>query len=368
MVFKIIIYGAGSMGNHLAHACRNKGWDVLMTDIDPEALKRTCEDIYPSRYGKWDPGIRLRGVDALPNEHFDVAIIGTPPDTHVNLATQVLKNHPPKAMLIEKPLCKPSLEGVQEILNLQKITGSFIAVGYNHTLTENSRRAAQILKQNWIGDPITISARFREHWGGIFAAHPWLSGPGDTYLGFFERGGGASGEHSHAINIWQHFAHLVGAGRIVEVSATMDFVDDGVVKYDRICLINVKTEVGLVGNIVQDVVTEPSQKAARIQGTKGFLEWFVNFKGDHDAVRYRDRKGEVKEELIKKTRPDDFKGEVDHLEQILNGGDRAASPISLERGLDTMMVIAAAHVSSRHKRSVRINYERGYTFEAIELL
>jgi Predicted dehydrogenases and related proteins len=339
-----------------------------MTDIDPAALQRTREDIYPSRYGGWDPDIRLRGMGALPKEHFDVVIIGTPPDTHVRLATQVLENSSPQVLLIEKPLCNPPLVGVQKIVDLQKATGSFVAVGYNHTMTENSRRAAQILQQNLIGDPITISARFREHWGGIFGAHPWLNGPRDSYLGFFERGGGASGEHSHAINIWQHFARLVGAGRIVEVSAAMDIVDDGVVKYDRICLINVKTEVGLVGNIVQDVVTEPAQKAARIQGTKGFLEWFVNFKSGHDAVHYRDGKGEVREELIKKTRPDDFKGEVDHIEQILNGGDRAGSPISIERGLDTMLVIAAAHISYRHKRSVRINYDRGYTTEAVELL
>ncbi len=31
------------------------------------------------------------------------------------------------------------------------------------------------------------------------AAHPWLAGPQDSYLGFWRRGGGASGEHSHAI-------------------------------------------------------------------------------------------------------------------------------------------------------------------------
>jgi len=367
-VYSVKIYGAGSIGNHLAHACRDKGWDVLMTDIDPEALKRTRGDIYPSRYGGWDPGIRLRGMDTLPNEHFDVVIIGTPPDTHVGLATQVLENSSPEVLLIEKPLCNPSLDGVQKIVDLQKATGSFVAIGYNHVLTENSWRAAEILAQGFVGDPITISARFREHWGGIFAAHPWLSGPRDTYLGFFERGGGASGEHSHAINIWQHFARLVGAGRIVEVSAAMDLVSDGVVNYDRICLMNVRTERGLVGDIAQDVVTVPSQKSLRIQGTRGFLEWIVSLDGSHDAVHYRDGKGEVREELIKKTRPDDFKGEVDHIEQILNGGDRAGSPISLERGLDTMLVIAAAHMSYRHKRSVRITYDRGYTPEAIELL
>ena len=367
-MYSVKIYGAGSIGNHLAHACRGKGWDVLICDIDPESLKRTRGDIYPSRYGRWDPDIGLSVADTGSGEGFDVVIIGTPPDTHINLATRVLENNPPKVLLIEKPLCMPSLDGVQRIVDLKKATGTFVAVGYNHTLTENSMRAARILAKNTIGDPITISARFRENWGGIFAAHPWLSGPRDTYLGFFERGGGASGEHSHAINIWQHFARLVGAGRIAEVSATMDIVDDGVVKYDRICLISVKTEVGLVGDIVQDVVTEPAQKAARIQGTKGFLEWFVNFKGGHDAVHYCDGKGEVREELIQKTRPDDFKGEVDHIEQILNGGDRAGSPISIERGLDTMLVIGAAHASHRHKRSVRINYDRGYRPESIELI
>ena len=365
---KVIIYGAGSIGNHLAHVFRHKGWDVLMCDIAPEALRRTRENIYPSRYGSWDSSIRLSTPDMLPKEDFEVAVIGTPPDTHIDLATQVLENRPPKVLLIEKPLCTPSFDGVQKIVDLQKATGTFVGVAYNHTLTENSRGAARVLAQNTIGKPITISARFREHWGGIFDAHPWLTGPKDTYLGFFERGGGASGEHSHAINIWQHFAHLVGAGRIVEVSATMDIVDDGIVKYDRICLVSVKTETGLVGDIAQDVVTEPAQKAARIQGTKGFLEWFVNFNKDHDAMRYWDGTHEVKEEMIQKTRPDDFKGEADHIEDILNGGNRLGSPISLERGLDTMMVITAAHTSHRHRRPVRINYSQGYGPDSIQIL
>ena len=367
-MYKVIIYGAGSIGNHLAHACRAKGWEVLVCDIDPEALKRTRDDIYPSRYGRWDPGIRLERVDTLSDESFDVAIIGTPPDTHISLATRVLENNPPKVLLIEKPLCTPSLEGTQKIVDLQKSTGSFVAVGYNHTLTENTTIAGLILAGNSIGETITISARFREHWGGIFAAHPWLNGPQDTYLGFLERGGGASGEHSHAINIWQHFAHCVGAGRIDEVTATMDMVANGAVNYDRICLINVRTEKGIVGDIVQDVVTQPAQKAARVQGESGFIEWVVNLDRDHDAVRYWDGKGDVKEETIRKSRPDDFKGEIDHIEGILNGEDPVDSPISLERGLETMLVIAAAHTSQRHRRTVRINYDTGYRPESIELL
>jgi predicted dehydrogenase len=152
------------------------------------------------------------------------------------------------------------------------------------------------------------------------------------------------------------------------MSAFMDIVADGTVNYDRICLMNVKTEQGIVGDIVQDVVTEPAQKAARIQGTNGFLEWVVNLDGDHDAVRYWDGDGDVQEETFRKSRPDDFKREIDHIEDILNGKDPSGSPLSLERGLETMLVIAAAHLSHRHRRTVRIDYERGYRPESIELL
>ena len=36
---------------------------------------------------------------------------------------------------------------------------------------------------------------------------------------------------------------------------------------------NLRTENGLLGRCVQDVVTEPPRKWARIQGSKGFVEW-----------------------------------------------------------------------------------------------
>ena len=367
-MYKVQIYGAGSIGNHLAHACRLKGWDVLICDTNKEALDRTRHDIYPSRYGKWDPEIRLADAHNLPDEAFDLAIVGTPPDTHLQLAKSIMETKPPRVLMVEKPLCTPSLEGAREIVDLQKTTGTFVAVGYNHTLTENSRRAAEILADKGIGRPLTLTARFREHWGGIFGAHPWLSGPQDTYLGFYERGGGASGEHSHAINIWQYFARLTGMGRIVEVAALLDMVDDGRVKYDRLCLLNVRTESGSVGNIVQDVITEPAKKAVRIQGSQGYLEWFVNYDAANDALQYWDGKTEVRQELIAKTRPDDFKGEIDHIADILDGGFEGDSPISLEKGLDTMLVIAAAHISHQHKKTVRINYDKGYRLDAIEIL
>lgn len=364
-MMRVKIFGAGSIGNHLAYACRCKGWEVLMCDVDPQALERTRNDIYPSRYDGWDAGIRLATPDKVPPGPWDLVIIGTPPDSHMALALSVLHDPPPRVLLIEKPLCPPDLSMCRELQLQAAAMQTQVLVGYNHALTQNTIIAERLIAEGTVGSPQTIAVRWLEHWGGIFGAHPWLSGPGDTYLGFTSRGGGACGEHSHAIHIWQHFSHALGAGRIVEVAAALDMVRDKRVCYDRIAQLHVKTETGLLGSIIQDVVTEPPIKTLRIQGDGGALEWHVNYLPGQDAVLAFSRGAGAREDLIEKTRPDDFKGEIDHVADLL-GGATVQSPLSLERGFETMLVIAAANRSHELQRTVRIHYDRATGPDAIE--
>jgi len=361
---KAKIYGAGSIGNHLAYASRNMGYDVVICDLDPAALERTRTDIYPERYGKWDEAIRLCTPDALPKEDFDVVIIGTPPDIHIKLALDVIRQDKPKILLIEKPLCTPSLEGAQELYELARDSNTTVCVGYNHAIGQNSVEAERLIQKGGFGEALALEAGFKEYWGGIFKAHPWLAGPQDTYLGFSNRGGGATGEHSHAINIWQHFSHLLGKGRITNVSAAMDTVDHGKMSYDRIADIWVETECGFKGYIVQDVVTEPSRKYLRVHGSDGFLEWHVNWNAEGDALVYQSGEDAVVETPLPKSRPDDFRMEIEHIDAVMKG-EITDSAISLERGLDTMMVIAAAYCSHKEKRWMHIDHAKGYTPEAI---
>jgi predicted dehydrogenase len=218
-----------------------------------------------------------------------------------------------------------------------------------------------------MGPVTTLDVEFREHWGGIFGAHPWLAGPWETYLGFWQRGGGASGEHSHAANLWQHFAHVVGGGRVVEVQATLDMVKDGRVDYDRLCLMNLRTEHGLVGRCVQDVVTQPPRKWARIQRTHGFVEWQCGREPGVDVVTASLPGRVAVEQKVSKTRPDDFIEELRHIESAMSTGPDQ-SPIALSRGLDTMLVVAAAHLSHKTGRRVRIDYSRGHTQDALSPL
>ena len=361
----IKIIGAGSIGNHIAHAARTKGWDVLLTDVDPEALRRTKEEIYPGRYGEWDPATQLADSDDTVDETADVVFVGTPPDSHLPLAREVLIKAPPRVLIIEKPLCGPDLVGCAELWEQAEESGVFLGVGYNHALGLNTRAMEDLIAQGSRGELRTLSAKTREHWGGIFTAHPWLSGPEDSYLGFSSRGGGACGEHSHAINIWQHFAHMLGAGRVQEVSALLDMRREGNAYYDQLAILMLRTEQGLAGEVIQDVVTAPTDKMARIQWSEGFAEWHVNYRPGADAVISGNSVDEPQTQLFEKTRADDFKVEIEHLEQILDGTIRE-SPISLQRGLDTMMVVAAAFRSSEQKRTVTIDWSAGYSPEALK--
>jgi predicted dehydrogenase len=172
------------------------------------------------------------------------------------------------------------------------------------------------------------------------------------------------GEHSHAINIWQHFAHVAGAGRVCEVSANLDIVKDDDLDYDRLALITLKTENGLLGDVIQDVITLPTEKSARLQGTEGALEWVVNYQPGVDAVLSYQIDGSKEEKAFPKTRADDFKAEIDHIHRILTG-EILDSPIELGRGLDSLMVIAAAFKSNALGRRVNIDWAKGYAAEAL---
>ena len=363
---RVKIYGAGSIGNHLAHASRSMDWKVDICDVDKKALDRTKSAIYPSRYGHWDEAIGLYEIKDAPKGGYDLIIIGTPPDVHLSLALKALEEKP-RAILIEKPVSGPGLELANEFYS--KLEQSRIAafVGYDHVVGKASQITKSIAKTKDLGDVLSIDVEFREHWGGIFAAHPWLSGPEDTYLGFSHRGGGASSEHSHATNLWQYFSHEIGAGRIVEVQAMLDFIENEKINYDRLCVMNFRTENGLIGRCVQDVVTQPARKWARIQHENGYVELQVGKEPGVDVVASALSGVIQQEQRVSKTRPDDFIEELKHIHEFLSGNPKD-SPIHIRHGLDTMLVVAAAHLSSKTGRKVVIDYSKGYSAAALKTI
>ncbi|OUU22465.1 MAG: hypothetical protein CBB97_14930 [Candidatus Endolissoclinum sp. TMED37] len=362
---KVKIIGAGSIGNHLSHAARSLDWDVTIVDIDPLALKRTKESIYPSRYGTWDPKINLKLSNDQAIGNFDLICIGTPPNCHIQLANEAL-DEKPKALLIEKPLTSPDLLGCQELFEKAKSLSIPVFVGYDHAVSKSIIKLKNEIKKINSNEFTTLDVEFREHWGGIFAAHPWLSGPKESYLGFTKKGGGASGEHSHALHLWQSIALFTNKGRVSTVQASMNFINEDGLEYDSITAFNLVTETGFFGRCIQDVITNPPRKFLRLQGINSGYEWECNPIPDRDIIKIQKNDGNSKLEEIVKKRPEDFITELKHIEDAIKS--KKESPISLEKGLETMMVLAAANLSKSESRTVSIDYSKGWKKEAFNLL
>lgn len=341
---RVKIYGAGSVGNHLAQAARRMNWHVTITDRDPNALRRMREEIYPLRYGTWDTSIEQYVVGKEPKGVYDIIMVGTPPDVRIPIARSALDERP-QLMLLEKPLCGPEAKGLKELIAAAKKQNTTLLVGYDHGVAESVTFVASLFRKRAIGEVLTLDVEFREHWEGIFNAHPWLSGPQDSYLGFTKRGGGASGEHSHALHLWQYFAQEANLGTWREMSHVYDWRKERGALYDAIAAFTFRTDKGKVGRVVQDVVTKPMRKWARAQGTDGFVEWICNGDPRGDVVRWMGIGGtKTRRKVFAKKRPDDFYREMKHVRDVLAKKIRPNdSPISIESGIRVIEVLKTAY-------------------------
>jgi len=356
---KVKIYGAGSIGCHLAYSCRHADMDVSVVDIDKAALDRMKNDIYPTRYGNWDDKIELSEKDLL-DISWDLVVIGTPPENHLDIAAKVLSAGSARAILIEKPLSPPDLNKVLLFKRAIEDSKAKIFIGYNHTLTKNTQVMTKLITEKSFGEVKNINVFFKEHWKGIFAAHPWLSGPKESYLGNITLGGGTTCEHSHGINLFQYISNITKNGRISEVSAIASMVKEDGVYYDELTQINIVTESGLKGHVQQDVITYPPVKRAMIQFENAQIDWFINKAEDLDNVTCI-LNGAKEVYDIRKTRPDDFHSEIRHIQAVLEGSFLyEESPINIKYGIDTMFVICAIFRSIREKKPVKINYDEEY--------
>jgi predicted dehydrogenase len=349
--YKAKIIGAGSIGNHLTHACRSRNWDVTLCDIDEEALNRSKNLIYPQRYGIWDESIRLNVLTNHDGQEYDAVFIGTPPDSHIQIAIQQIELEVAKTVVIEKPLCPPNMAGLRDLLEISKQTNTRVLVAYNHRLTRATQFARKLFEENDFGKVLSIRALTRESWDGIMRAHPWLNSPQDSYLSSIEHGGGALLEHSHALNLFQYFSFLTGAGNVESVSAVQDLVTLENRTYDQISQLSLRTSSGCLGLVEQDVVSMPSMKSIRVDAVKATIE--VSMSAAHDTVSFYPKNGESKIFEIPKTRPDDFLPEIEHIEEIISNPERD-SPLDIKFAVDTMRVIVAAMASSSFKSEVTI--------------
>ncbi len=361
-MISVAIIGAGSIGCHLAFSCRKNGWNVTVFDTSEVALERLKSELYPKRYGSWDSEIKIKKMSMFQHSSvsdFDAILIGTPPDTHLEVLNQCISLKP-KVIMIEKPLCPPDEKQIEKLASIfsNNLEIKFLA-GYNHRVS----RIVNELKRAWEKHgalPVTkIEVNWLEDWSGILNAHPWLRGPEDSYLGFTDRGGGALFEHSHGLDLWLHLANFFGIGSPKEIEARIgtDTSKSILSSCEEEIEIKIQTDKGFVGHVYQDVRANPAVKQANVSDSRFSYVLDFHIQGTSDRIRIIDfRNGEIiSEVLFTKKRFADFDEEIYEIQRLLSYSEDLSqifSPLDALSGLKTAEIGKICLISAEENRIV----------------
>jgi hypothetical protein len=342
---KILIFGAGSIGNHLANACRKNKLDVSIVDISFEALSRMKNKIYPSRYKKWDDNIKiLNYTDVFKSKvKYYLIIIGTPPSTHLSIVKKIKKSLSYKKLLIEKPLT--TFKQKKTIPSLFK-NKEKIFVGYNHSISNSFIYFADMLKKNISCKDIQyIEINWKEGWNGILNAHFWLKDEFSSYLGDVNKGGGSLHEHSHGLHL------AVCLGDILKFKLPNNFSSNLYLKYNKCkkkyydSFSNINWSVkNFFINYTTDLITEPAEKSIKIFTKKLIYVIIFNYNKKVDKIEILNKKNEFlkKKIFFKKKRSTDFINEIRHIINCNSLKLYNKSFIKLENGLRVQAIINKA--------------------------
>ena len=333
---KILIFGAGSIGNHMAFASSKLNYNVFVTDISEKSLTRMKKKIYPLRYGVWNNKIKLikyNDVFRL-DIFFDLIIIGTPPKTHRYLFIKTKKKLKFKKILIEKPIAN---YGDKKILNIKDYLKKYmIFCGYNHSISPSLTYFFKIIK-SYKKDILNIDIKWKEGWKGILGAHPWLKDEFDSYLGNYRLGGGALQEHSHGIHILICLLKILNIKNPLIDKKIIFFKNNKKIKYDKFSSFFIDRKKIFI-KYETDMVTFPAEKKIKVATANTNYYWVCNYKKNFDAVFfYKNNKKIFK--LFKKTRSSEFENELKHIISIRNKKNYINSPLNLYNALETFKLI-----------------------------
>lgn len=332
----ILIFGSGSIGNHMTKASRELGFNVYVTDKSAEALERMKYNIYPKRYKKWDININL--VDYKDvfkfKKKFDLIIIGTPPTTHLAIYYLCKKKLKYGKILIEKPLTNYSDKLLRKFSKEKNNQNIFC--GYNHSVSKSFIYFFKKLNKYKKINQIDVS--WKENWDGILKAHFWLKNEFSSYLGDIKNGGGALQEHSHGL----HLLSLILKNKNISL-VNCDFIKKGIFKknkYDLFYSISgIKNKIFF--NYQTDLLTKPADKSIKISDGENQIYLIFNYAQNKDAVIIHKNGIQISKKIFKKSRTSEFKNEIKYILNYKNDL-KNNSNLSINNSIDVINIIKRA--------------------------
>lgn len=186
MSVKILIVGFGSIGERHARCFLKTGrCEVSVCDVSQDLRRRAMAE--------YDIKSCYNDLDAAMKYHSDCAVIATPAQFHIPMATRLAAAG--VHLLIEKPL-SVSFDGLAELKQAVRAGRIIVMVGYTHRSNPVLVSMREFLHAGELGRPLQVTGVVGQQFARYRPAYP------DTYFANRETGGGA---------IQDAMTHLVNA-------------------------------------------------------------------------------------------------------------------------------------------------------------
>jgi len=332
---KILVVGLGSMGKRRIRNLLNLGYsDILGYDIQKTRRNESFRKYKIKTFENID--------DALTHNP-KAMIISTPPDLHLKYANLAIKNNIDFFMELNH-----SSSHVKQIIN--KIKGKKIIAAPSCTMRYHPMvlELEKLLNKKKIGKILQI-----HHYNGqnLKSWHPW-----ENYKKFFvskKETGGAKELVPFELN-W--LIHLFS--KIESVSAYVEKISDLDVDIDDIYQIHARFKNGIVGNLIFDVISNPSFRETKLIGSKGVI--LCDFKKGIIQINTGE-KWKIKKITVDaiasgytgNTPPENvYENEIKNF--LLAVKRKQKYPFSLNQDLQILKVLDAIELSSKKGKKVTI--------------
>lgn len=140
--------GVGKKGSgHAASMARNSDVQVLaICDVKPDVLERSHQEIKESGH---DCAVTPYYEEVLERDDIDTVLIATPDHWHAALAIAAMKAG--KDVYVEKPMTLTPAEG-RAVVEAERRYARVLQVGSQQRSDGKFRRAAELVRNGWIGD------------------------------------------------------------------------------------------------------------------------------------------------------------------------------------------------------------------------
>lgn len=177
---KVALFGCGGFAKNHVRELSKRDDVIIQYFIDPSAENRnSLSSLYKTEKGITSSGFNSLDEFLSSDPEFDAAIVVSPPKSHFEIASAILKMGKP--IYIEKPFTVHT-EEAKELCRLANENKVEIEIGANRCVFPAYRTAAEALREGKIGDWKTVSMYYRHNWEGN-TQDSWRQNPAEPAAG-----------------------------------------------------------------------------------------------------------------------------------------------------------------------------------------